>query len=95
MLTPIVSFFIGLHKQNELKQDQSSQPKLWGSLFYEFKEDAKAAQSQFYTIYFIRRFLYIVVIFTLIDYPTIQLAICLVLVLSVTIYSDVFLYYIL
>ena len=73
ILTPVTSFIIGIKKTKENKRKQNSQISLWASLFYEFKNDSGAAQSQFYTIFFIRRMTFIVILFVLIEYPMIQI----------------------
>ena len=82
-LTPIVSCIVGMKKLTEVKD--LTQPKLnvWASLFYEFKEDSGAAQSHFYTIFFLRRIVFITILFVLQDYPVIQMSLCEILMLAV------------
>ena len=62
------------NKESKRKKVKKDSPiNLWASLFYEFKNDSGAVQSQFYTIFFIRRMVFIIILFVLIDYPLIQI----------------------
>lgn len=73
ILTPAVSFSVGIMKKKPSQLVQNAELKLWGSLFYEFKEDSGAFQNQFYTIFFLRRFFFISIIFVFQDFPMIQI----------------------
>ena len=84
IFTPIISLAIGLSKRNQpVSEALPSEVNAWGTLFYEFKDDKGAISSQFYTFYFLRRFLYISQIFILRDYPVIQLCISEIITASV------------
>ena len=82
-LTPIIIFLVGLKKSKEKTENTQSTLNLWASLFYEFKEDSGAAQSQFYTIFFIRRLAFVTILFTLQEYPVLQLCLSEILILFV------------
>ena len=56
---------------------------LYGSLFYEFKDDAGAIQSNYYTLFFLRRLFFILVLFVVEDYPIVQLCLCEIFTLTV------------
>ena len=92
VLTPFISMIIGFIKQKEVKLEQETPGlSLYASLFYEFKNDSKATQSQYYTVFFFRRLLFVIILFVLKDYPIIQLFLCEVLMCSV-IYKQMLLF---
>ena len=62
---------------------------LYGSLFYEFKDDAGAIRSNYYTLFFLRRLFFILVLFVLEKYPIIQLCLCEIFTLTVR-YMQIF-----
>ena len=68
--------------KNKIKTDKSVM-SLYGSLFYEFKDDQGAVKSHFYSFYFLRRLVIILSIFLLSSYPTIQICIFEIFTLSV------------
>ncbi|OMJ91055.1 hypothetical protein SteCoe_6525 [Stentor coeruleus] len=83
LISPPVCYFVAWKKQN-MKTTKSVQAELWVSFYYEFKNDEGAMRSNFYTFYFLRRFLFIFILFVLRDYPILQ--ICLIEILMLTMF---------
>ena len=83
LLTPFVIFIIGFNNKNKSTEKTQTNLNVWASLFYEFKDDSGAAQSQFYTIFFTRRILFVTILFVLQAYPIIQMCLCEILMLAV------------
>ncbi|OMJ91054.1 hypothetical protein SteCoe_6524 [Stentor coeruleus] len=83
ILTPFVSYYLGLKKKNQGKNEVRTEMQVWASLFYEFKNDSKAASSQFYTVFFLRRGVFVTILFLLKSVPIIQICLCEILMISV------------
>ena len=82
VLTIPICYLFCLSQKDKIIDNKASK-NLYGTLFHEFKDDAGVLQSQFYTLFFLRRLLFVTIIFVLIDYPIIQICLCEVLSLSV------------
>ena len=83
VLTPILSLGLSLSRRNEITNCNPTTMSLYGSLFYEFKDDSGAIRSHYYTLFFMRRLLFVVVLFVLEDYPIIQICLCEIFTLAV------------
>ena len=74
--------------QSKIQVNVEEYKSLFGTLFYEFNTDENLATSYFYTYFFLRRLLYGIVLFILIDNPIIQVSICVTLSLAVINYLE-------
>ena len=82
LLIPFFSAYIS--RKNRFKEvDKDKLKSLYGTLFYEFNSDENLSTSLYYTFFFARRFIYSLVLFLLLDYPIIQMTLCIILSLAV------------
>jgi hypothetical protein len=80
----VFAYFIIKHA-SKLNND-SELAKRWGSLFEEFKNDRGWKSSSFYVLFFIRRLLYVTLLFTLTAFPLVQVILSAVLSALVALY---------
>ena len=74
---------LNLKIKHKATADQELTVSIYDSLFYEFKDDKKAIESNFYTLYFTRRLVFILSIFFLESYPILQICLFEIFCLSV------------
>ena len=84
LLVPIKSILFTLKQKESIKTKNQELLDEYGSLFYEFTNDQSLMSSYFYSFFFIRRFLYILILFSLTTHPNIQLLLSICLNLLVT-----------
>ena len=83
LLIPFFSAYIS--RKNRFKEvDKDKLKSLYGTLFYEFNSDENLSTSLYYTFFFARRFIYSLVLFLLLDYPIVQMTLCITLSLAVS-----------
>ena len=83
MVTVPILFAFSFGRREDERESKSSNMSLYGSLFYEFKDDAGAVRSNFYTLYFTRRLILILSIFFLSSNPIFQ--VCLFEIFTLTV----------
>jgi hypothetical protein len=69
--------------KEKIRESSKQTMSLYGSLFYEFKDDEGGIRGNFYTFYFLRRLVMILSIFLLSSSPVIQLCLFGVFTLAV------------
>jgi hypothetical protein len=73
IVTIPILFLSSLMFKDKIKESSEKTMSLYGSLFYEFKDDEGGIRGNFYTFYFLRRLVMILSIFLMRSYPVIQL----------------------
>ncbi|CAG9335919.1 unnamed protein product [Blepharisma stoltei] len=75
ILTPILFFMFSYKNLNKIQHKERGFERLWSSFFYEFKNDQGLMSTQYYSIFFVRRLIYILNLTLLIDYSATQVTI--------------------
>ncbi|OMJ77239.1 hypothetical protein SteCoe_23237 [Stentor coeruleus] len=72
ILIPILIFWFIITHKNQILSHETETEEKFGSLFYEFSNDHGLFSSMFYVFYFLRRGIFIFIVFSLDNYPLVQ-----------------------
>ncbi|CAG9314446.1 unnamed protein product [Blepharisma stoltei] len=78
-VSPLLFFMLSYKNLPKIQEREKGFEKLWSSFFYEFKNDQGLMSTQYYSLFFGRRFIYIMNLALLNDYPASQVTISTVL----------------
>ncbi|CAG9312421.1 unnamed protein product [Blepharisma stoltei] len=91
LITPLLLSYSGYKNLNNIVYKRNRKWLIpWNSLYYEFKNDLGFMSTQYYTLFFIRRLLFIATQVFLNDFPESQLTINTVLALCIALYIFVY-----
>ncbi|CAG9329647.1 unnamed protein product [Blepharisma stoltei] len=74
-ISPALFFMFSYKNLPKIQEREKGFEKLWSSFFYEFKNDQGLMSTQYYSLFFVRRLIYIIILTQLDDYPASQVII--------------------